>query len=118
MTHLERAEELTAKLMSGAMANSDEPYRAVTELLHQALIAASNDELARRREVEDARDRAMRLQAALEIRNQQLEDGLKDVGNIVGEDDDEDPPRQFLIERMERIREVLLDIEMETAPVL
>jgi hypothetical protein len=58
---------------------------AVEGMIHQALIEACNEELGRRREVEAARDRAMRIQSALEGRNCQLEGWLEGINsNIMG----------------------------------
>jgi len=82
MTHRERAEAVVLDLVNKALPAYGRDQLAM-ELIHTALIEASNHELARCREVEAARDRAVRLQAALEVRNGQLEQALQDLRNIL-----------------------------------
>ena len=78
MTHQARAAAVVVAELGARSA------AAAEEIVWKALVEASNDELARRREVEAARDRAMRLQAALEMRNEQLEDWMEKLLEILG----------------------------------
>ncbi|HTX34346.1 MAG TPA: hypothetical protein VME43_04965, partial [Bryobacteraceae bacterium] len=72
MTHRERASQVAAAILALKVAAED-MAPAARELVWTALVCASNDELARRRDVEAELDRAQRLQAALEVRNAELE---------------------------------------------
>jgi hypothetical protein len=76
MTHEARAKAIVKALPSLS-------WRELQELIHKALIAACNDELERRREVEMARDRAMRLQASLELYAAWLEGVVKGLANTL-----------------------------------
>ena len=81
MTHRERAELVYVR--AGIFAISALQEERIIQAIHGALIEACNDELGRRREVEGARDRAMRIQAALEMRCAWLEQCLQGLRNVL-----------------------------------
>jgi hypothetical protein len=88
MTHRERAvitvTAIAEFVRDANLEMSDAAFTAyMVEAIHMANIAASNDELERRRAVERVRDLAMRMQLALEARNTRLEGWLEEMDELL-----------------------------------
>lgn len=87
MTHRERAVAATATIMAGDYGDmTAETF--IAEVIWLACVEGCNDELARRREMEQTRDRAIRIQSALEDRNARLEEWLNQLDSLLAPDDE------------------------------
>jgi len=75
MTHADRAEEAARIILAGEFPENVKAERYVGQVIWRAIVEGCNDELQRRRAVEDELRRALRLVGSLEASVARLEKG-------------------------------------------
>jgi hypothetical protein len=112
VTHRERATLAAAEIMHMPAQMEAKVEGSVEEIVWKAIVEGCGEEVARKAEIVEQRNKAWRMQRALELRNAQLEQWLEDLRNVLGLVDGVPTPTPTPAELL-RVRMILDEFQVE-----